>query len=183
MGNSSGFSFRLQDRGQKGYTALIGASDTLIAAANASPVLQKVYVEGLPPAPQVNLVIDREKASAFGVTFEDINDTISTNLGSAYVNDFPNRGRMQRVIVQSDAAGRMTADDILAYNVKNGLGQLVPFSSFATIEWSRGPDADRRLQLLSVGPDQRRSPAGLYQRRRHRRDGAACRRIAARLRL
>jgi len=139
LGNSSGFSFRLQDRGQKGYAALMGASDTLIAAANASPVLQKVYVEGLPPAPQVNLVIDREKASAFGVTFEDINDTISTNLGSAYINDFPNRGRMQRVIVQSDATGRMTADDILAYNVKNGLGQLVPFSSFATIEWSRGP--------------------------------------------
>ena len=139
LGNSSGFSFRLQDRGQKGYTALMGASDTLIAAANASPVLQKVYVEGLPPAPQVNLVIDREKASAFGVTFEDINDTISTNLGSAYVNDFPNRGRMQRVIVQSDATGRMSADDILAYNVKNGRGQLVPFSSFATVEWSRGP--------------------------------------------
>ena len=66
-------------------------------------MLQKVYIEGLPPAPQVNLVIDREKAGAFGVTFEDINNTISTNLGSNYINDFPNRGRMQRVIVQADA--------------------------------------------------------------------------------
>ncbi|MBS0519412.1 MAG: multidrug efflux RND transporter permease subunit, partial [Proteobacteria bacterium] len=139
LGNSSGFSFRLQDRGQKGYPALKSAADRLIAAANASPVLQNVYIEGLPPAPQVNLVIDREKASAFGVSFESINNTISTNLGSAYVNDFPNRGRMQRVIVQSDAAGRMNADDILAYNVKNDRGQLVPFSSFATVEWSKGP--------------------------------------------
>ncbi|MCC8983134.1 multidrug efflux RND transporter permease subunit [Bradyrhizobium acaciae] len=139
LGNSSGFSFRLQDRGQKGYAALIAASDRLITEANASPVLQKVYVEGLPSAPQVNLMIDREKAGAFGLTFEDINNTISTNLGSNYVNDFPNRGRMQRVIVQADKTSRMNADDILNYNVKNSRGQLVPFSAFATIEWTKGP--------------------------------------------
>ena len=102
-------------------------------------ILQKVYIEGLPPAPQVNLVIDREKAGAFGVTFEDINNTISTNLGSNYINDFPNRGRMQRVIVQADRDNRMNAEDIQNYNVKNSRGQLVPFSAFASIEWSKGP--------------------------------------------
>jgi multidrug efflux pump len=139
LGNSSGFSFRLQDRAQKGYAALTAAADRLIAEANASPVLQKVYIEGLPSAPQVNLVIDREKAGAFGVTFEDINNTISTNLGSNYINDFPNRGRMQRVIVQADSLSRMNADDILNYNVKNRTGQLVPFSAFATVEWAKGP--------------------------------------------
>src|SRR6516165_10980430 len=103
LGNSSGFSFRLQDRAQKGYPALMRAADQLIAEANASPVLQKVYIEGLPEAGVVNLVIDREKAGAFGVTFEEINNTTSTNLGSNYINDFPNRGRMQRVVVQADA--------------------------------------------------------------------------------
>ena len=65
LGNSSGFSFRLQDRGQKGYPALLAAADQLIAAANASRVLQKVFVEGLPAGPQVNLSIDREKAGAY----------------------------------------------------------------------------------------------------------------------
>ena len=139
LGNSSGFSFRLQDRGQKGYVALRDAATKLVNDANASPVLQKVYVEGLPEAPVVNLMIDREKASAFGITFEDINNTISTNLGSAYINDFPNRGRMQRVIVQADSPDRMNADDILNYSVKNSRGQVVPLSSFATIEWARGP--------------------------------------------
>jgi multidrug efflux pump len=64
---------------------------------------------------------------------------MSTNLGSTYVNDFPNRGRMQRVIVQADRDGRTNADDILNYNVKNSSGRLVPFSSFASIEWSKGP--------------------------------------------
>jgi multidrug efflux pump len=139
LGNSSGFSFRLQDRGQKGYPALVRAADRLITEANASPILQKVYVEGLPPGPQVDLMIDREKAGAFGVTFEDINNTISTNLGSNYINDFPNRGRMQRVIVQADRGSRMNADHILNYNVKNSHGQLVPFSAFASVEWSKGP--------------------------------------------
>jgi multidrug efflux pump len=139
LGNSSGFSFRLQDRAQNGFAALTNAADRLVAEANASPALQKVFVEGLPPAPRINLVIDREKAGAFGVTFEEINNTISTNLGSNYVNDFPNRGRMQRVVVQADRIGRMNADDILNYNVKNGSGQLVPLSAFASVEWAKGP--------------------------------------------
>jgi multidrug efflux pump len=139
LGNSSGFSFRLQDRGQKGYTDLMSATNQLLEAAARSPVLQDVYVEGLSPAPQVELNIDRQKASALGVTFEEINNTISTNLGSNYVNDFPNRGRMQRVVVQADRPARMQADEILTYNVRNTRGQLVPLSSFATINWSTGP--------------------------------------------
>ena len=61
-----------------------------------APAPQKVDIQGLPPAPQINLVIDREKAGAFGVTFEDINNTIVTSVDT---NDFPNRGRMERVIV------------------------------------------------------------------------------------
>jgi multidrug efflux pump len=139
LGNSSGFSFRLQDRAQKGYAELIEAKNKLLAAAKASPVVQDVFVEGLPEAPQAELIIDREKAAALGVTFRDINETISTNLGSTYVNDFPNRGRMQRVIVQADHSGRMQADDVLTFNVKNSLGQMVPISSFASIKWSLGP--------------------------------------------
>jgi multidrug efflux pump len=139
LGNSSGFSFRLQDRAQKGYAELMRAKDQVLAAAKRSPVLKDVYVEGLPPAPQVELVIDREKAAALGVTFQDINNTISTNLGSSYINDFPNRGRMQRVIVQADNSGRMQTDDILTFNVRNSKGSLVPFSSFASIRWIVGP--------------------------------------------
>jgi multidrug efflux pump len=139
LGNSSGFSFRLQDRAQKGYAELMRAKDQVLAAAKKSPVLENVYVEGLPPGPQVELVIDREKAAALGVTFEDINDTISTNLGSTYTNDFPNRGRMQRVIVQADNSGRMQTDDILTFNVRNSKGSLVPLSSIASVRWVVGP--------------------------------------------
>ncbi|ACL57959.1 efflux RND transporter permease subunit [Methylobacterium nodulans] len=139
LGTSSGFSFRLQDKGQQGYAARAAARDQLLKAASQSPILQNVFVEALATAPQVELVIDRQKANALGVTFADINDTLSTSLGSAYVNDFPNQARMQRVIVQAEADRRMKAENLLDLFVRNGKGQMVPLQSFARLKWTMGP--------------------------------------------
>jgi multidrug efflux pump len=139
LGNAAGFSFRLQDRAQKGYAVLNAAQDQLLAMAKHSPILQKISVEGLPPSAQAELVIDREKAAALGVKFEDINATIQVNLGSVYPNDFPNNGKMQRVIVQSRDAQRMSASDLLDYSVKNASGAMVPLSAVASLKWSMGP--------------------------------------------
>ena len=139
LGNAAGFSFRLQDRAQRGYSALLAAQEQLLSLGRKSPVLQKLKIEGLPPAPQAELVIDREKAAALGVNFDAINDTVQVNLGSVYVNDFPNRGRMQRVIVQSEQLQRLNAADLLNYAVKNAQGTMVPMSSFADLQWSMGP--------------------------------------------
>ncbi|MDC0675180.1 efflux RND transporter permease subunit [Nannocystis radixulma] len=139
LGNSSGFSFRLQDKAQRGHAALAAARDQLLAAASQSPILASVYVEGLPTAPQIVLRIDRDKANALGVGFAAINQTLSTNLGSAYVNDFPNQSRMQRVIVQADPARRMRAEDLLDLFVRSGEGKMVPVRAFAEVEWTMGP--------------------------------------------
>ncbi|WP_454852999.1 multidrug efflux RND transporter permease subunit [Rhizobium binxianense] len=139
LGTTSGFSFRLQDRGGLGQQALAQARDQLLVEASKSPVLAGLRVEGLPDAAQVNLVIDREKANTFGVTFADINSTISANLGSSYVNDFPNAGRMQRVTVQADADKRMSTADLLNLNVRNAEGGMVPLSAFARVDWEKGP--------------------------------------------
>jgi len=98
-----------------------------------------VRVEGLPDSAQVSLVIDREKANTFGVAFADINHAISTNLGSAYINDFPNAGRMQRVTVQADQDKRMQIADLMKINVRNASGGMVPLSAFASAEWIKGP--------------------------------------------
>src|SRR3546814_7181698 len=81
----------------------------------------------------------REKANTFGVTFADINTTISTNLGSTYVNDFPNAGRMQRVTVQAGQEQRMQMEEVLDFTVRNAHGGMVPLSAFARVEWVRGP--------------------------------------------
>ncbi|MDE1158181.1 MAG: efflux RND transporter permease subunit [Neorhizobium sp.] len=139
LGNSSGFTFRLQDRAGVGQTALGAATQQLMAAARQSPVLAGMRIEGMPNAAQLNLVVDREKANTFGVSFSDINSAISANFGSSYVNDFPNVGRMQRVTVQADGSQRMQAADLLNLNVRNSNGGMVPISSFANVEWVRGP--------------------------------------------
>ena len=139
LGTTGGFSFRLQDRAGLGEQALAQARDQLLGLAAQSPVLAGVRFEGMPDAAQANVLIDREKANTFGVTFADINSTISTNLGSSYVNDFPNAGRMQRVTVQADENKRMQTSDLLNLNVRNSNGGMVPISSFATVEWVKAP--------------------------------------------
>ncbi|KQY12604.1 efflux RND transporter permease subunit [Rhizobium sp. Root482] len=139
LGTTGGFSFRLQDRGGLGSTALAQARDQLLGLAAQSNVVAGVRFEGMPDAAQANVMIDREKANTFGVTFADINQTISTNLGSTYVNDFPNAGRMQRVTVQADEAQRMQIADLLNLTVRNSNGGMVPLSAFATVEWVKAP--------------------------------------------
>ncbi|QGW84409.1 efflux RND transporter permease subunit [Variovorax paradoxus] len=138
LGNASGFSFRLQDRSGAGHDALINARNQLLGMASQSKVLAQVRPDGLEDAPQLQIDIDRDKASALGVTFDAINATLSTGLGSSYINDFPNRGRLQRVVVQADAPARMQPDDLLKLNASNTQGQPVPLSAFATTKWVTG---------------------------------------------
>ena len=138
FGTSGGFSFRLQDRNGIGQAALSAAAAELMQKASQSPILTGMRIEGLPDAAQVLLVIDREKANTFGVTFADINNTITANLGSSYINDFPNAGRMQRVIVQAQDRDRLQVEDLLKLNVRNSNGGMVPLSSFAIAQWQKG---------------------------------------------
>ncbi|KAA3511488.1 multidrug efflux RND transporter permease subunit [Agrobacterium rosae] len=138
FGTSGGFSFRLQDRNGIGQAALSAAAGELMQKAGKSPVLAGMRIEGLPDAAQIMLVIDREKANTFGVTFADINNTITANLGSSYINDFPNAGRMQRVVVQAQDRDRLQVEDLLKLNVRNASGGMVPLSSFAIAQWQKG---------------------------------------------
>jgi multidrug efflux pump len=138
LGNASGFNFRLQDRAGLGHDALLAARNQLLGMASKSTVITQVRPDGLEDAPQLQLDIDRDKAQALGVGFDAINTVISTALGSAYINDFPNAGRLQRVVVQADAPARMQPDDLLRLSVLNTRGQSVPFSAFATTRWIKG---------------------------------------------
>ncbi|MDO9406446.1 MAG: efflux RND transporter permease subunit [Polaromonas sp.] len=138
LGNASGFTFRLQDRAGAGHDALLAARNQLLGMAAKSPILAQVRPNGLEDAPQLQIEIDRDKANALGVNFSAINTALSTSLGSAYVNDFPNAGRLQRVVVQADAPARMQPDDLLKLNAMNSSGEPVPLSAFASTRWVTG---------------------------------------------
>lgn len=139
LGIASGFEFRLQDRSGNGYEALVNASNELIAKASAHPALTGIRLDSLPDAPRIYLDIDREAAMAQGVSMASISSTLTATLGSSYVNDFVNRGRMQRVVVQADIPYRMQRDQLLDLTVLNNRGDVVPFSSFASLKNSAGP--------------------------------------------
>jgi multidrug efflux pump len=138
LGSSSGFSLRLQDRAGLGRETLLAARNQLLGMASKNPVLAQVRPDGLEDAPQLQIDIDRDKAQALGVGFDAINSVISTALGSSYINDFPNAGRLQRVVVQADAPARMQPEDVLKLHVLNGKGQTVQLGAFATTRWISG---------------------------------------------
>jgi multidrug efflux pump len=138
LGAATGFSFRLQDRGGNGREALLAARNQMLGMAAQSPVLTQVRPDGLEDAPQLQVDIDRDRANALGVSFDAVNSILSTALGSAYINDFPNRGRMQRVVVQADAPARMQPEDLMKLNVVNSQGKAVPLSAFASTRWVSG---------------------------------------------
>ncbi|MCU0930664.1 MAG: efflux RND transporter permease subunit [Serpentinimonas sp.] len=139
LGSASGFTFRLQDRAGLGHDALLAARNQLLGMASQSKVLTGLRPDGLEDAPQLQVDIDREKAAALGVGFDAIASALGTALGSTYVNDFPNAGRLQRVVVQADAPARMQPDDLMRLTAINARGQAVPFASFASTRWVIGP--------------------------------------------
>jgi multidrug efflux pump len=143
LGTSSGFSMRLQDRANQGFGPLMKAQEALLAMAAQDPAIAMAYPEGLAPGTNVRLDIDRQKAEALGVSFASISDTLSTAMGSLYVNDFPNAGRMQQVIIQADARARMQVEDILKLYVRNNVGGMVPLGEVVTPVWTDAP-----LQLV-----------------------------------
>ncbi|GEC65385.1 multidrug efflux RND transporter permease subunit [Raoultella terrigena] len=146
MGTSSGFTYYLQDRAGKGYQALKKAADDLVQHANQSHQLSDVYIDGLPEGTSLALDVDREKAEAMGVSFDEINQTISVATGSNYVNDYTNKGRVQQVIVQADAPHRMQPEQLLALSVKNRSGQMLPLATFVTLSWNVTPQQLSRYQ-------------------------------------
>ena len=139
LGQASGFTMKLQDRGGVGREALTDARNQLLGMASQSPLLANIRPEDQPPAPQLHVEVDRVQARAMGLSMTDVNNALSINFGSAYANDFNRQGRVLQVLVQADAPHRMEPEDVLSLRIPNDQGALVPFSSFATAEWTAGP--------------------------------------------
>ncbi|MEI6160127.1 MAG: efflux RND transporter permease subunit [Roseococcus sp.] len=138
LGNATGFSFQLLDRGAQGHAALMEARDQLLRLAQASPMLTRVRANGLNDEAQFRLIVDWELASALGLSISEINTTLSTAWGSTYVNDFMDRGRVKRVFMQGAPDARMVPSDLDKWYVRNAQGQMVPFSAFGRAEWRFG---------------------------------------------
>ncbi|HEY6123172.1 MAG TPA: efflux RND transporter permease subunit, partial [Steroidobacteraceae bacterium] len=139
LGNTAGFDLMLQNRGGMPRADFLAARNQLLGEAAKNPVLTGVRPNGVEDAPQFKLDIDREKASALGLSIADVNQTLQTGWASTYVNDFIDRGRVKRVYVQGDPQSRMQPEDLNRWYVRNSQGAMVPFSAFGRGEWTYGP--------------------------------------------
>ena len=157
-----GFDFRLQDRGGLGRDKLLEARNMALGLAAQNPALQGVRPEGQEAGPQLLLDIDRLKARALGIDIADLNDTLQSVLGVAYINDFVRQGRILRVQMQAEAETRRTPEDILRIPVRNSRGDMIPLAELASAKWVVGsPKLDRYNGLpamkISGGPSPGRS--------------------------
>ena len=138
FGNTAGFDFYLQDITGAGHERLMQVRNQLLGLAAQSKVLAGTRPNGQEDTPQYAVEIDQEKASALTLSLADVNTTLSTAWGSAYVNDFIDRGRVKSVYVQADAASRMQPEDVGRWFVRNQSGAMVPFSAFSSGRWTYG---------------------------------------------
>ncbi|WP_295380934.1 efflux RND transporter permease subunit [uncultured Pseudacidovorax sp.] len=151
LGNATGFDLMLQDRANLGHDALMKARNQLLAELSADKRLVAVRPNGQEDAPEMKLSIDPQRAEALGLSIADINATLSTAWGSSYVNDFLDRGRVKKVMLQADAPYRMQPSDIDRWYVRNASGAMVPFTAFATASWASGsPRLERYNGFPSV---------------------------------
>ena len=138
LGSAQGVDFELLDLGGLGHSALMDARNQFLGMAAQDPRLVKVRPNGMEDVPEFRVDVDWEEAGALGLTIPSIHNTISVAFGSAYVNNFIQGGRVKRVYVQADAPYRMLPTDLERLYVRNAVGKMVPFDSFATTRWASG---------------------------------------------
>jgi multidrug efflux pump len=139
LGQSGGFDMVMLDTGNKGSEALNAASNTLAQEAQTTKEVANVRGNAGQLDSQLKVAIDLEKAGALGVDIQAANAILQVAFAGYHVNDFIRDGDIKPVIVQSDAPYRMQPDDIKQWYAKNASGELVPFSSFTTLQWQQNP--------------------------------------------
>jgi HAE1 family hydrophobic/amphiphilic exporter-1 len=131
IGSSGGFKLYIEDRRARGLPALQAATYEMMAAANKTPGLTRVFTLFNTATPQIYADIDRVKADMLGVPPSRVFETLNVYLGSAFINDFNLLGRTYRVTAQADGAFRMSPRDIENLKTRSNSGKMVPIGALA----------------------------------------------------
>ncbi|MBH2614592.1 multidrug efflux RND transporter permease subunit SdeB [Serratia ureilytica] len=140
IGQGSGYSLYVQDRGGLGYGELQTAINTMSGAIMQTPGMGFPISSYQANVPQLDAKIDRDKAKAQGVPLNALFSTLQTYLGSSYINDFNRYGRTWKVMAQADGQFRDSVEDIANLRTRNDKGEMVPIGSMVSIGTTYGPD-------------------------------------------
>ncbi|MDI9332916.1 MAG: multidrug efflux RND transporter permease subunit [Cytophagales bacterium] len=148
LGQTGGFEFYLQNKGDGGVRRLAQILPLLLAEANKQPELQGVKTIWQANSPQLFVSVDTEKARSMGIAVADIYSTLAATLGSYYVNDFNKSGRIYQVLMQAEGQYRSKPDDIGALYVRSKAGQMIQIRSVADVKFVAGPDSVQHFNAL-----------------------------------
>jgi HAE1 family hydrophobic/amphiphilic exporter-1 len=140
IGNAAGFAMQVELRdGNSDYGKLQAITNAVVRDAQTQSALQRVSSPFRSMVPQFDVEVDRIKTQTLHVTTDQVFSTLSSYLGSSFVNQFTKFGRTFQVYTQADAQYRLTARDIEQLMVRNQNGDMVPLGTVATIKPAVGP--------------------------------------------
>ncbi len=149
LGVSGGLELQLEDRNNLGAGELERAAQSLIQNIGAAPELQQINAMFQGATPQYTLHINRDKVEMQGLTLSDVFSTLSYYMGSAYVNDFVEFGRIYQVKLGAESMARARISDVMKLSVRNRDGNMVPFSSFTQVEETMGQNLVSRYNMYA----------------------------------
>lgn len=140
LGRSAGFTFELeQTTSNDDIEKFSQVANEFVAKVNKRPEIGMAYTFFTANTPSYQVDVNREKAKQLGVQISDIYSTLSTLLGSNYINDFNLYGRNFRVVSQADSSYRSSLAEIGKYNVRNKEGKMIPLSSLISSKVIESP--------------------------------------------
>ena len=148
LGAAGGFQMELQDRGGVGLMGMGDIALDLVTAGQQSPLLTRMNQNFEANVPQIFVDVDREKVKTLDIPLQSVFNTLSANLGSAYVNDFNLFGRTWRVMAQADNQYRRTREDIGRLEVRSRAGAMIPVATFSQVRDTVGPQSVSRFNLF-----------------------------------
>ncbi|RJG49110.1 efflux RND transporter permease subunit [Motilimonas pumila] len=147
LGNVSGFQFVLQDTMGRSSQELAQVMRGLIIKANEQPEIAAAFSNFRADVPQLYVDVNRDKAKSLGIPLSDIFNTLQTQLGAMYVNDFNRFGKVFRVMVQAQTSYRDSEEDIKRFFVRSKDGEMIPLSTLVTVSPILGPEVVEQYNL------------------------------------
>jgi len=152
FGNVDGLDFVIQDKtgGKLGQFSTI--STKFLTELNKRPEISLAYTSFRADYPQLEMIIDEEKAALLRVDVKDIVQTMQTYYGSQQVSDFNRFGKYYRVVMQADYTQRDDPSTLAGVSVKNSKGEMVPINSVIRMQPILGPETVTRYNLYNSIP-------------------------------
>ena len=147
IGQAGGFEFVLADTSGGSLENFNAALQDFLATAGKRPELTRVSSQFNGRVPEIEYVIDRDRAKSLGVPVSDIFGTLQMFLGGTYINDFNLFGRTFRVTAEAEGSARTVPEAVNTLYVRSAAGDMVPLSSLVTIKSVRGPSFIERYNV------------------------------------